>query len=145
MRGEHEKMVLCFEPEDLGAQQRSDAEVEFPATLLRQPVRGGGCLAAEVNEWQFTRRGDMCVDELLRAVVAEARPQCLVAGDGGPDGVGESRQVERAAKPQAERFVIGARGGVAHLRQNPELPLRLGRWNAPDIGPECGPARRRVK
>ena len=79
------------------------------------------------------------MDELLRAVVAEARPQRLVAGDGRPDGVGESRQVERAAEPQAERFVIGARGVVAHLRQNPELPLRLGRRHAPDdVGRNAG-------
>ncbi len=56
MRGEHEKMMLCFEPEDVSAQQRSDAEVEFSATLLRQPICGvrlalcGGGRAAEVSQ-----------------------------------------------------------------------------------------------
>ena len=46
MRGEHEKVVLCFEPEDVVAQQRSDAEVEFPATLFCQPARASASRSA---------------------------------------------------------------------------------------------------
>jgi hypothetical protein len=138
MHAEHEVMLLRTQPQELGAQERTLAEVEgllggARGQALSLVLALGGRQGGKVGQRQGYGQGGLDDLDGLAVVQAEGGAQRLVAldqvGQAGLEGGG----VERTGALQDKRDVVEG-GGGRELVEEPEALLGKGERDGTGVG-----------
>ncbi len=132
MDRDEEHMVVLGHAEQPGSDERPVLQIEGRLRLRMRQLVGSG--RGVRRQLQREARGDA----LLLAVRREGRAQRVVPVHQGLERRVQSRAPQRPAETQPARLVVGARGGRAPLRGQPDLPLRVGRRGGRDGGRGLG-------